>query len=66
MSCKRYPEEFKIAAVKQVTDSGYSAPDVAQLPRVRESEQQISHTTTYSDLQGNPYEARGRAQLGSG
>lgn len=30
MSSKRYPEEFKIAAVKQVTDSGYSAPDVAQ------------------------------------
>ncbi|WP_371323894.1 IS3 family transposase [Dechloromonas sp. ZY10] len=30
MSSKRYPEEFKIAAVKQVTDSGHSAPDVAQ------------------------------------
>lgn len=30
MSSKRYPEEFKIAAIKQVTDSGYSAPDVAQ------------------------------------
>jgi transposase len=30
MSSKRYPEEFKIAAVKQVTDGGYSAPDVAQ------------------------------------
>ncbi len=30
MSSKRYPEEFKISAVKQVTDSGYSAPDVAQ------------------------------------
>jgi len=30
MSSKRYPEEFKIAAIKQVTDSGYSASDVAQ------------------------------------
>lgn len=29
MSSKRY-QEFKIAAVKQVTDSGYSVPDVAQ------------------------------------
>jgi hypothetical protein len=25
MSRKRYPEEFKIEAVKQVTDAGYSA-----------------------------------------
>src|SRR4051812_16037721 len=30
MSSKRYPEEFKIEAVKQVTDSGHSAPDVAK------------------------------------
>jgi transposase-like protein len=30
MSSKRYLEEFRIAAVKQVTDGGYSAPDVAQ------------------------------------
>ena len=30
MSSKRYPEEFKIEAVKQVTESGYSAPDVAK------------------------------------
>ena len=28
-----------------------------RLPRVRESEQQFSRTTTYSDLQGNPYGA---------
>ena len=30
MSTKRYPEEFKIEAVKQVTERGHSAPDVAK------------------------------------
>lgn len=30
MSNKRYPEEFKIEAVKQVTDRGYSVADVAK------------------------------------
>ena len=30
MSHKRYPEEFKIEAVKQVTVAGYSVADVAQ------------------------------------
>jgi len=30
MSGKRYPEEFKIEAVKQVIDRGYSVADVAQ------------------------------------
>jgi len=30
MSSKRYPEEFKIEAVKQVTDWGHSAPEVAK------------------------------------
>ena len=30
MSRKRYPEEFKIEAVKQVTETGYSAYDVAE------------------------------------
>lgn len=30
MSSKRYAEEFKIEAVKQVTERGYSAPDVAK------------------------------------
>ena len=29
MSCKRYPEEFKTEAVKQVVDRGYSVPSVA-------------------------------------
>ena len=29
MSSKRYPEEFKIEAVKQVTDRGYSVAEVA-------------------------------------
>ena len=29
MSSKRYPEEFKIEAVRQVTDRGYSVSDVA-------------------------------------
>lgn len=29
MSSKRYPEEFKIEAVRQVTDRGYSVVDVA-------------------------------------
>lgn len=30
MSGKRYTEEFKIEAVKQVTDRGYSVADVAE------------------------------------
>ena len=30
MSGKRYPEEFKIEAVKQVTERGYKVSDVAQ------------------------------------
>ena len=29
MSSKRYPEEFKIEAVKQVVDRGHSVADVA-------------------------------------
>ena len=29
MSGKRYPEEFKIEAVKQVTEKGYSVVEVA-------------------------------------
>ena len=29
MSGKRYPEEFKIEAVKQVTDRGYKVDEVA-------------------------------------
>ncbi len=30
MRGKRYPEEFKIQAVKQVTDKGYTITDVAE------------------------------------
>ena len=30
MSHKRYPEEFKIEAVKQVTERGYSSAEVAR------------------------------------
>lgn len=30
MSSKRYPEEFKIEAAKQVTERGYSVPEVAK------------------------------------
>jgi transposase len=30
MSGKRYPEEFKVEAVKQVVDRGYSVSDVAK------------------------------------
>lgn len=30
MSRKRYPEEFKIEAVKQVSERGYSVAEVAQ------------------------------------
>ncbi len=29
MSSKRYPEEFKVEAVKQVTDRGHPAAEVA-------------------------------------
>ena len=32
MSSKRYPDEFKIEAVKQVTDRGYSVAEVARRP----------------------------------
>jgi len=31
MSGKRYPEEFKIEAVKQIVDRGYRIADVARL-----------------------------------
>ena len=31
MSSKRYPEEFKIEAVKQVTEKGHSVAEVAAL-----------------------------------
>ena len=31
MSGRRYPEEFKIEAVKQVTERGYRVSEVAQL-----------------------------------
>ncbi len=30
MSSKRYPEEFRIEAVKQVVDRGHSVADVAK------------------------------------
>ena len=30
MSGKRYPEEFKLAAVRQITEGGYSASSVAK------------------------------------
>ena len=30
MSAERYPEDFKIEAVKQVTDRGYKIAEVAQ------------------------------------
>ena len=30
MSGKRYPEDFKIEAVRQVTDRGYKVAEVAQ------------------------------------
>lgn len=30
MSGKRYPEEFKLAAVRQITEGGYTASDVAK------------------------------------
>ncbi|HHQ1870276.1 TPA: transposase [Acinetobacter baumannii] len=31
MSSKRYPEEFKIEAVKQVTEKGHSVTEVAHV-----------------------------------
>ena len=30
MSAKRYPEEFKLAAVRQITEGGYAVSDVAR------------------------------------
>ena len=41
MSSKRYPEEFKIEAVKQVTEKGHSVAEVAI------AKYQINH---YNDL----------------
>lgn len=32
MSNKRYPEEFKIEAVRQITDKGYPVSEVALKP----------------------------------
>jgi transposase len=29
MSAKRYPEKFKLAAVRQITEGGYTLSDVA-------------------------------------
>ena len=34
MSRKRYPEEFKVEAVKQVTEADDSAYDVAERPKI--------------------------------
>ena len=33
MSNNRYPEEFKIEAVRQITDKGYSVADVSRQAR---------------------------------
>jgi transposase len=30
MSAKRYPEEFKLAAVRQITEGGYAVSEVAR------------------------------------
>jgi len=30
MSSKRYPEEFRIAAIRQITEGGYAVSDVAR------------------------------------
>ena len=35
MSGKRYPEEFKIEAVKQVTDRGYKVGGTTHRPKAR-------------------------------
>ncbi len=32
MSSKRYPEEFKIEAVKQVTEKGHSVAEITDCP----------------------------------
>ncbi len=37
MSGKRYSNEFKIEAVKQVTDRGHAVADVAERPGVCQS-----------------------------
>lgn len=34
MSGKRYPEEFKLAAVRQITEGGYAVSDVTNLQEV--------------------------------
>jgi transposase-like protein len=36
MSKKRYPDEFKIEAVKQVVDAGHSVADVAGVASLQE------------------------------
>ncbi|CAM8503382.1 hypothetical protein ESCOCK398M_23125 [Escherichia coli] len=45
MSGKRYPEEFKIEAVKQVVDRGYSVASVATCQRRMKSDPLISPPT---------------------
>lgn len=41
MSAKRYPEEFKIEAIKQVTERGHTVADVASQPAGRAHPQPV-------------------------
>jgi transposase len=64
MSSKRYPEEFKIEAVKQVTDRGHPAAEVAtrlgvSLPTLYEWLKRYSlPEVERSELQGQAAEIR--------
>ena len=64
MSSKRYPEEFKIEAVKQVTDRGHPASEVAgrlgvSLPTLYELLKRYSvPEAERSELQGQAAEIR--------
>lgn len=53
MSGKRYTDEFKIAAVKQVTERGHSAREVADRPGVS-----IHSMTSWIKRYGGPDEER--------
>lgn len=55
MSSKRYPEEFRIEAVKQVTERGHAVADVAtRIAAHRACRHSQPNSTTWSVFQDTP------------
>ncbi len=50
MSSKRYPEEFKIEAVRQVTDRGHSVAQVADQAEIRRLHKELKRVTEERDI----------------